>query len=288
MELKGKFGFAPILEQPYADAAVELAETVRPEVIYSRAFFIGSHMAAYQYKKRHPEVKWYAEFSDPVAYAVDNTVRACPDKGPSWFDTERMVYELADVVIFTNEKQRAYMLGYNPHKEMNDSVMRKSIIANQPILPHEYCHIAPYSYPLDRSKINIGYFGTFYKNRTGDDMLKLLDNRNVVLHIFTTKPEEMADQCARFGEQVRINHTVSHLEFLNIGSKLDYLFLNDATFVGGDNPFLPSKYADYIATGTKIIAKVQPGSTLSEMEHACLIKAEEITSAFAKSLEKCR
>lgn len=284
VERTGKLGFAPVLQQPYADFAFDAAEAIRPEVIYSRAFFIGSHMAAYQYKKRHPEVKWYAEFSDPVAYAVDNTVRACPDKGPTWFDTEKMVYELADAIIFTNEKQRAYMLGYNPHAEMNDSIMRRSIIASQPVLPNCYCHIATRQYQFDRSKINIGYFGTFYMNRTDDDMLNLLENKNVVLHVFTTKPEEMYGQCARFGEQIRLNQTVSHLEFLNLGSRFDYLFLNDAEFVGGDNPFLPSKYADYMATGTKIIAKVQRGSTLSEIEDENLIKVEEITSEFAESL----
>ena len=288
LERKGKFGFAPVLQQPYADFAAAAAEEIRPKVIYSRAFFIGSHMAAYEYKKAHPEVKWYAEFSDPVAYAVDNTVRACPDKGPTWFDTEKMVYELADVVIFTNEKQRSYMLGYNRDEKQNERVMRRSVVMRQPVLAREYCWITPYSYPMDEDRINIGYFGTFYKNRTGDDMMKLLENKSVTLHVFTTKPEDMADQCARYGEQIRINHTVSHLEFLNLGSKFDYLFLSDATFTGGDNPFLPSKYADYMATGTMIIAKVQRGSTLSETENDRLIKTEEITGAFAASLKKKR
>ena len=39
-----------------------------------------------------------------------------------------------------------------------------------------------------------------------------------------------------------------------------------------------------MATGTKIIAKVQRGSTLSEIEDENLIKVEEITSEFAESL----
>lgn len=286
IELKGKFGFAPILQEPYAKAAVDNAEGINAKIIYSRSFFIGSHMAAYQYKTRHPEVKWYAEFSDPVAYAVDNTVRACPDKGPTWFDTEKMVYELADVIIFTNEKQREYMLGYNPCKELNDRIMRKSVVMSQPVLAREYCSITPYDYPMDHKKINIGYFGTFYKNRTGDDMLQLLENKNVVLHIFTTKPQELSEQCARFGDQIKVNHTVSHLEFLNLGSQFDYLFLNDATFVGGDNPFLPSKFADYAATGTPIIAKVQQGSTLAEMENEYLLKVDRVTPEFALRLEK--
>ena len=286
IELKGKFGFAPILQEPYAQAAGDNVAGINAKVIYSRSFFIGSHMAAYQYKMKHPEVKWYAEFSDPVAYAVDNTVRACPDKGPTWFDTEKMVYELADVIIFTNEKQRAYMLGYNPCKELNDRIVRKSVVMNQPVLGREYCMLTPYNYPLDQKKINIGYFGTFYKNRTGDDMLRLLENKDVVLHIFTTKPQELSEQYARFGDQIKVNHTVSHLEFLNLGSQFDYLFLNDATFAGGDNPFLPSKCADYLATGTKIIAKIQPGSSLSEMKSANLIKTEELTPEFVAAIKK--
>ena len=34
------------------------------------------------------------------------------------------------------------------------------------------------------------------------------------------------------------------------------------------NPFLPSKCADYLATGAKIIAVMQSVSTLSEMKSA--------------------
>lgn len=45
---------------------------------------------------------------------------------------------------------------------------------------------------------------------------------------------------------------------------MDYLILNDVSFpVEKINPYLPSKYSDYIATGTKILAFVQEASVLS-------------------------
>ena len=52
------------------------------------------------------------------------------------------------------------------------------------------------------------------------------------------------------------------------------------------NPFLPSKCADYLVTGTKIIAVMQSGSTLSEMKSADLIKAEEPTPEFVAAIKK--
>ena len=284
--MRQKVGWAPVLQKPYVDAACRSAESTDAAVIFSRAFWIGSHMAAYQYKLKHPEVKWYAEFSDPVAYAVDNTVRPCPDKGPNWFETEQMVYNHADVIIFTNAKQRDYMLAYHPNQRQVPELLRRSVILPQPVLDHAFCNIIPYDYQIDATKINIAFFGTFYVNRKGDDLLALLDNPEVVLHVFTTKPEDFGDKEHEFKGRLRVNPTISHLEFLNLGSRFDYLFLNDATFVGGVNPFLPSKFADYKATQTPIIAKVQEGSTLSEIDDPLVIKVTSVSPDFVRKLHR--
>ena len=41
-------------------------ESLKADIIYSRSMWAGSHVAAYMYKKKYPETKWYAEFSDPI------------------------------------------------------------------------------------------------------------------------------------------------------------------------------------------------------------------------------
>lgn len=283
--IKGPSAFMPELQIPFADAAFKLVENDEAEVVYSRSLFVGSHIAAYNYKKRHPKAKWYAEFSDPTAYGVDNKPRVCKGK-PTWFYIEQMVYVLADKIIFTNANQMEFMLSYNPRPELNKRIRERAIVRHHPVLPHDYCRLIGAEYALDSTKINVGYFGTFYVTRKADDMLRLLENPQVVLHVFTTKPEELRTQLAAYGKQVRVNSTVSQFEVLNLGARMDYLYLNDTEFPGKINPFLPSKYADYLATGTPIIAKIQPGSVISGENRAEVIKVKELTADFVSKLRK--
>ena len=283
----GSFAFVPKGQMAYAEAAFKWADPQRAEVIYSRSMFVGGHIAASMYKKAHPEVKWYAEFSDPPAYGVDNMPRAC-NGTPTWLDIEQMVYENADVIIFTNSQQREYMLSYNPRKDLNERVMSKSLVMHHPVISHEYCGVKHYDYALDEKLINIGFFGTFYANRKADDLLSLLENPKVVLHVFTSKPDDMSSLIVKYGGRLRVSSQISHFEFLNLGSRMDYLVLTDAEFSGKVNPFLPSKYADYLVTGTPIIAKVQSGSPLSHENDPRLIKVSEIEPKFAQQLRKQR
>ena len=46
------------------------------------------------------------------------------------------------------------------------------------MLDKEMLKVGDVEYKLDESKINIGYFGRFYPNRSVDDMLALLKNEN--------------------------------------------------------------------------------------------------------------
>lgn len=285
VNLDCSFGFAPASQKAFADAAYKAFEGLEADIVYSRALFVGSHMAAYRYKKDHPSAKWYAEFSDPHAYGVDDKPRPCVGT-PTWFDIEQLVYECADVIIFTNANQMEYMLSYNPKPELNDSIRRRSLVLSHPVIPREYCFARRYEYDMDKGRINVGFFGTFYANRTHEDLMKLLDNKQVTLHVFTTKPEELQGMVSKYGSQLRVNKTIGHLEFLNLGRRMDYLFLGDTAFPGKLNPFLPSKYADYKVTGTRIIAKIQHGSPLSKMEDRNLIKVESMDASFVNSLSK--
>ena len=65
---------------------------------------------------------------------------------------------------------------------------------------------------------------------------------------------------------------------------MDYLFLNDIDFEGTPNPYLPSKFADYIVSGARIIAKVNYGSILSKYEHENLIKVRNIDDELIEKL----
>ncbi len=261
----------------FACNAFEVMKDKSAEYIYSRSMFAGSHIAAYKYKEKHPDVIWYAEFSDPIYMGTDNKKRPTAKRyygdeaflNDFWKNCETVVYQYADVIIFTNDNQRKYMLSYNEEKHLNDGVLKKSILLAHPIIDKRFCCVINSDYMLDEAKINIGYFGSFYSNRKYLDMLSLLKKSNVVLHLFVPNPNDLKSLAS---ERIIINSTVGHLEFLSIASKMNYLYLNDIDFEGDINPYLPSKLADYLATGTKIIAKINQNTVLSSYDHERIIK----------------
>ena len=290
-EIPGPAYFNEKAQHRFGVQAFEAMQEVEAQVIYSRSMFAGSHVGAALYKEHHPEVVWYAEFSDPLGMNTDNEKRTAAKvyEGEEaflntfWQDLETTVYRLADVIVFTNENQREYMLAHAEDKTWNERARRHSLILHHPILDRQFSQIVDAHYNLDPNKINIGYFGSFYANRKHSDMLRLLDNPAVVLHLFVPNPDALQELA---GDRVRVNLVVDHLSFLNIASRMDYLYLNDIDFTGQPNPYLPSKYADYLASGARIIAQVNEGTILSREEQESLIKIAAMDDSFVAGLHK--
>jgi hypothetical protein len=136
--------------------------------------------------------------------------------------------------------------------------------------------VIPADYDLDSDHINVGFFGTFYANRAAETLLPLLDNPRVFLHFFIPN---FASVTVPAHDRIRVNEAVDHLRFLSIGKKLDYLVLNDVRYPGPTNPYIPSKLADYLATGATIIALVEDGSIMSALEDPQILKAKSIDDA---------
>ncbi|MGI6003921.1 MAG: glycosyltransferase [Christensenellales bacterium] len=288
--LPGPTYFNEETQYMFGRKAFKCMKDTRAEYVYSRSMFAGSHIAAYLYKLKYPGTKWYAEFSDPLFMGVDNKERktANHDLGNHflndfWRKCETYVYKYADVIIFTNEKQREFMLSYNKEKALNNRIKDRSVIMSHPPIDKKFCNIIPCDYTMDNTKINIGYFGSFYANRSYADMLNLLSNEDVVLHFFVPNTKVFEDF---EHERIRINNVIGHLEFLNVASKMDYLFINDIDFEGLVNPYLPSKLADYLSTGSKIIAKINENTVLSEYDNELIIKTGKIDHDFALSLTR--
>ncbi|MDR1042818.1 MAG: glycosyltransferase [Clostridiales Family XIII bacterium] len=268
---------------------------VRADYIYSRSMLPGTHLAAYQYKLMYPNAKWYAEFSDSLSRDVLAEKRRKRDD--LYENIERMVYEKADRIIFTNANQFEYMLSYNPDKELEQSIRERALVMQHPRIDSRYVDLIPSSYTVSEGSINIGYFGNFYINRSHGDMLKLLSNPNVTLHVFTADyyresgSADIKNDVSKKGHdasRVRVNGSVPYFEMLNIASKMDYLYLQDVDFPGPVNPYLQSKYTDYLVSGSRIIALVRPGSPLAKTENEQLIKTDELTEAFVSSLSARR
>jgi hypothetical protein len=290
IKFEGPSYFNEKAQEIFSEKAFQTVSPIPYDFIYSRSMAAGSHIAAYKYKERHPDAIWYAEFSDPLYMDSHNKKRSVREEyegeesylNDYWRYVERTVYNFADVIIFTNENQRQYMLQYNNDVEMKQKVMKKSLILSHPILDKSFTEIHNSTYPIDREKINIAYFGSFYKNRSYNEMIKLTENPKVILHLFVSKPEELTEFITN--PQIRTHNYVSHLEFLNIASRMDYLYLNDMSFKGELNPYLPSKFSDYLSSGSKIIAKTEPNSPISKIKNKNLVKVKSLTDNFIDNL----
>ena len=278
------------------------------ETMYSRALWAASHVAAFLYKRRHPQVRWSAEFSDPLRRDVTGNLRVGAFGKDDLSDmmlrylkkhgTELMVedsyFELielttflaADELIFTNDNQLEYMLmDYPP--QLQQLVRAKAKVWHHPTPPATAYDAVPARYQMPEGDINIAYFGAFYKNRGLDDVFVALRNlsreeqRKVRFHVFCNKPKEVSELVTAYGIDLvtYVNGYLPYLEFLNVCKGCDVLLLNDAICLDTMpiNPFLPSGYADYLGAGRDIWALVERGSALDKAQ--VTYKAEAGNSA---------
>lgn len=263
--------------------------------MYSRALWSGSHVAAAVFKDNHPETRWEAEFSDPLCIGVDGKPR--PGKltrGVTTHKLKTMVtrsdwpnisytthFELtelvtllyADEVIFTNPNQRQVMLERYP-TDLQAFVRAKSTIRHHAVPTEDMYQLMESDYALDPSTINIAYFGNFYSNRGIADVLAALQTHperdRFRIHIFTSKPEELQRKLWNHPvvECLSINSYIPYLDFLNVSTRFDALIVNDTNTAGTSlslNPFLPSKYADYVGSGAAVWGIIVEGSPLSAL-----------------------
>lgn len=265
------------------------------ETVYSRALWIGSHVAAGLFKLRHWNVKWTAEFSDPLRRdAEGNTRIGETGTGEAWskllegvrsrgfvsyrpdtvFDlVEVATFVLADELIFTNGNQLEYMLSLTADPKLREVVRSKAIIREHP-KPRPWAYeIVKTDYKVPVGVVNVAYFGSFYPNRGIGDVLVALSNlkpsvrRKIRLHIFSNRSEDVRAEAARLGiaPLVYTQGYLSYMEFLNATQAFDILLVSDVERGEGleMNPFLPSKYSDYVGSGSDIWALVDEGSPLS-------------------------
>ena len=195
-----------------------------------------------------------------------------------YFIAEYLAYLFADKIIFTNPNQQEIMLSGFPI-DIKDFVLEKSEIKIHPTLSEEYYHIKETDYKVDDECINLGYFGTYLAKRKFETLFYSMESlrddlkHKIKLHLFISDDEDGAnlkkviknlDIC----DDIIINDKVPLFEFLNITTKLDVLIVNDTLTKGffKFNPFLPSKYSDYLGSGNDIWAMCEDNSVLDSLD----------------------
>ncbi|WP_114201800.1 hypothetical protein [Janibacter anophelis] len=276
------------------DQALEWEEEQEPyERLYSRAHFSASHILGAAYALARPEVRWTAEFSDPLSHDVlgrvrradvtDNALSAQLRRdvaargfhlpGDNVFEwAEVLPFVLADELIFTNPNQRDIMLERCHDPQLAELAATKATVSPHPTLPREYYHGVDSGYELAEGRKHIGYFGNFYANRSMQTVVDALGampaqlRAKVTVHVFTNKVAQLQQdpEIVALGDSMVVRPYAQFLEFLNLCTKMDCLLVNDAVTPAevGVNPFLPSKISDYKGSGTPVWGIVEPGSRL--------------------------
>ena len=269
--------------------------------IYSRSWLMANHFLAFEYKLKNNSTSWTAEFSDPLIYNLSNKMKSykqmiidderyidrinaeikqsypnldlIENKSSAYFVAEYLVYLFADKIIFTNENQREVMLRQFP-VDVYDMVLAKSEIKQHPTLPDKYYHIIESKLKLDNDFINIAYFGNeYYGKRHFESIFLALESLNhkykniIRLYLFNEDQLLLKRLISTLSvkNNIIIKKPVDYLEFLNLTTKFDVLVVNDLITKGNYdiNPYLPSKFSDYLGSKSNIWAICEDGSSLS-------------------------
>lgn len=272
-------------------------------LIYSRAMFPISHFPPLFIKILTPDIKWTAEFSDPLLKDIESNLRYSDIRNNELVNSlksgilgefteyvdenlfnlaELIPFALADNLIFTNENQLEYMISRFNNK-LQSLIRAKACISSHPTLPYKYYNTELFEYPLEDSVINLAYFGNFYSKRGFLEFKKLIDilnnnyNQIFKLHIFTNKNQLVNEQITDLENNlITVNEYLSYEEFLNATTKFDVLLLNDSYTIGDKhlNPYLPSKLSDYLGSNNFIVALTEKNSVMSKIENSNLFKID--------------
>lgn len=268
--------------------------------VYSRAMWPASHFLASAYKMQHAEVKWIAEFSDPLIFDIHGKEREAKitnsqylktilhelkqrnlpltDSESLFFWCEYLTFVFADKIIFTNENQKNYMLNNFPIQEIIPAVLAKCTIKHQPTLPDMFYHVFKSDYYIDDSFVNLAYFGAFYNTRKLNELVEAVkdmstsERKKLKIHIFTDQPEEFYHEIkgTSLSNVFYTSPYIDYFQFLNLTTRFDCVIVNDAVSKPDHdyNPYLPSKLSDYLGSGTDIWGLCEDGSVLSRSDIA--------------------
>ncbi|SDL25452.1 glycosyltransferase [Lacicoccus qingdaonensis] len=269
--------------------------------VYSRAMFPISHIPPLFMKIIKPEIKWIAEFSDPLLIDIESNIRHSDMQNEMFVESlkngmlgpfskyvdnnlfnlsELIPFALADNLVFTNNNQLEYMISRFTKKE-KEFIREKSVIQEHPTLDKDFYYLEDVKINNDEALINIAYFGNFYSNRNYDNFIKLINTLNkngkyfFTLHIYTNLDAFTNDDIEFLEDnQIFVYPYLPFGKFLNVTTKYDILLVNDTQVNNQklNNPYLPSKMSDYLGSGTPILAITEENSILSNMESPQLYK----------------
>lgn len=264
-----------ILMNKYVHDALKEFEKKDYKYLYSSIAPGISHIAAYKIKKKHPEVKWYASFSDPFKGSpykkTDLSNRSFIYKimfnvGSYCLYADRyeeVAINNADKLIFICEEQRDFTLKQYPNYE---ELKKKSIVYPLTYIPEwnmykEMLEVKPTKNSIKQAV----HLGRLYGLRKIDSFIEALKElkeedsnieNKIVFHQYSEIQENDVKKIKEYGlEKLFILHDkVSYKESVEIMKNADVLVLFDSLTPEREiQPYLPSKIVEYLMLKKPII-----------------------------------
>lgn len=237
-----------------------------------------SHICGKKIKEKHPEVVWYASFSDPfknspykevdldnrsIFYKIAYNVGAWALYNNRY--EEAAVYS-ADRLIFICEEQRDYTISQYPDLD-KDELLKKSIIMPLTYLPSwdMYKNLTAVEHKNNKP-LKAVHLGRLYGLRRIDSFLEALKElkkedkdieSKIVFHQYSEVQSPDIKKIKEYGlENLFVIHEkVSYVESTKIMKEADILVLFDSLMPKQKlQPYLPSKIVEYLLLKKPILA----------------------------------
>lgn len=257
-----------VLMNKYIEDSLKEFEKKEYDYLFTSSVPGISHIAGKRIKKKHPEVKWYASFSDPfkgspykktdlsdssIFYKIAFNVGAYCLYNDAY---EEAAVEYADKLIFICEEQRDFTLRqYKNYEELK----KKSIIMPLTYIPDwkMYQDIIDVKHEPNEI-IQAAHLGRLYGLRKVTPFIEALRilksedpdlSKKIVFHQYSEIQKNDVELIKKYGlEDVFVLHDkVSYKESIDVMKKADVLLLFDTLMPEAKiQPYLPSKIVEYL------------------------------------------
>ncbi len=271
-----------VLMQKYIRDSVKEFEKKDYKYLYTSIVPGISHLAGLAIKKKHPEVIWYASFSDPFKgspYKKTDLSRkslfykiAFPVGSYCFYNDryEEAAVKHADKLIFICPEQRDFTLG---QYEDGETYKEKSVIYPLTYLENWQMYKNLLDCPLVKHEVKQAvHLGRLYGLRRIDSFLEALKELNeeiddldqkIVFHQYSEIQKEDVDRIREYGldKLFMIHDKVSYKESIDLMKEADILVLFDTLMPKEKiQPYLPSKIVEYLMLKKAILGICDPNS----------------------------
>ena len=271
-----------LLMNKYVSDALKEFEKGEYEYLFTSIVPGISHIAGYKIKKKHPEVKWIASFSDPfkgspykktdnsdrnIFYQIAFNVGAFVLYNSKY---EEVAVNHADELVFICEEQRDFTLRQYPNYE---ELVKKSVIYPLTYIPEWEMYSNLLNTPRVNNEIKQAvHLGRLYGLRKIDSFLEALKELNeeipdlknkIVFHQYSEIQAPDVKKIKDYGlEDVFVLHDkVTYKESVEVMKNADILVLFDTLMPKAKSqPYLPSKIVEYLMLKKPILGICDPNS----------------------------